>query len=66
LPFTSIVLHPPRSNISPEIQTTIIRTENEKQILFVFITMSKNDLSKSFYYTNPPYWPADQTQGLKI
>jgi len=28
--------------------------------------MSKNDLSKSYYYTNPPYWPADQTQGLKI
>jgi len=28
--------------------------------------MSKNDLSKIFYYTNPPYWPADQTQGLKI
>jgi len=28
--------------------------------------MSKIDLSKSFYYTNPPYWPADQTQGLKI
>jgi len=21
---------------------------------------------KVFYYTNPPYWPADQTQGLKI